>query len=237
MTKPVQTGAIAAREQVQEMFGRIAPRYDLMNRIMTGGQDIRWRELTVSAATAVRCHKDARRRNWHRRSGVGPCRKRVDGQVVGLDFSAPMIAISRIEKEGRAGSLVRRRRWDAPPLRGWNFCRLHDLVWSSQSSRLRRWDQGDGPRARTWRPTGRAGDDSLSKTRSRSAVQHLFHPGCAKNRGRDQRGPLGLSVSSRFGRRISGRDFAGCHAAASGFQHSSWQKLGGGTVAMHTAVK
>ena len=32
---------------VQHVFGRIARRYDLMNRLMTAGQDMRWRRETV----------------------------------------------------------------------------------------------------------------------------------------------------------------------------------------------
>ncbi|MBN1303107.1 MAG: ubiquinone/menaquinone biosynthesis methyltransferase [Anaerolineales bacterium] len=35
---------------VQQMFARIAPNYDLMNRLMTGGQDIRWRREVVELA-------------------------------------------------------------------------------------------------------------------------------------------------------------------------------------------
>jgi demethylmenaquinone methyltransferase/2-methoxy-6-polyprenyl-1,4-benzoquinol methylase len=35
---------------VQGMFGRIAPRYDLMNRLMTAGQDIRWRREVIGRA-------------------------------------------------------------------------------------------------------------------------------------------------------------------------------------------
>ena len=35
---------------VQGMFARIARRYDLMNRLMTGGQDIRWRRRVIELA-------------------------------------------------------------------------------------------------------------------------------------------------------------------------------------------
>ena len=35
---------------VQSMFTKIAHRYDLMNRIMTGGQDIRWRKQVIKLA-------------------------------------------------------------------------------------------------------------------------------------------------------------------------------------------
>jgi demethylmenaquinone methyltransferase/2-methoxy-6-polyprenyl-1,4-benzoquinol methylase len=35
---------------VRDVFGRIAPRYDLMNRLMTGAQDVRWRRMVIRKA-------------------------------------------------------------------------------------------------------------------------------------------------------------------------------------------
>jgi len=43
------TGTARAR-YVQGMFARIAHRYDLMNRVMTAGQDVRWRREVIQRA-------------------------------------------------------------------------------------------------------------------------------------------------------------------------------------------
>jgi demethylmenaquinone methyltransferase/2-methoxy-6-polyprenyl-1,4-benzoquinol methylase len=35
---------------VRDVFDRVAPRYDLMNRLMTGAQDVRWRRMVIRKA-------------------------------------------------------------------------------------------------------------------------------------------------------------------------------------------
>jgi len=48
---PVETLSGHERsEAVQDVFQRIAPRYDLMNKLMTGGQDRAWRRFVVQRA-------------------------------------------------------------------------------------------------------------------------------------------------------------------------------------------
>ena len=85
------TGTLPANE-VRAMFDRIAPVYDVMNRVMTAGLDLRWRRI---AAEAVVRSGD---RVLDACCGTGDlavaCAKR-GGVVTGLDFSPAMLERAR----------------------------------------------------------------------------------------------------------------------------------------------
>jgi demethylmenaquinone methyltransferase/2-methoxy-6-polyprenyl-1,4-benzoquinol methylase len=77
------------------MFGRIAPRYDLMNRLMTFGQDLRWRRYVLRQAALP---PDG----WllDIATGTGDialeARRQMPGlRIVAADFTLPMLAIGR----------------------------------------------------------------------------------------------------------------------------------------------
>src|ERR1051326_6398471 len=79
-------------EGVQRMFDRIAPVYDLMNRVMTAGLDQRWRRATVRAVVAPGD------RVLDAACGTGDLAiiaARAGGNVTGLDFSEAMLERGR----------------------------------------------------------------------------------------------------------------------------------------------
>ncbi|MDX1991023.1 MAG: class I SAM-dependent methyltransferase [bacterium] len=85
---------------VQDMFGRIAQRYNLMNRLMTFGQDQRWRRFVVKQAQLP-----AGGKMLDLATGTGDIAfealKRVPGaKVVGADFSLPMMFVGKELKQG-----------------------------------------------------------------------------------------------------------------------------------------
>jgi demethylmenaquinone methyltransferase/2-methoxy-6-polyprenyl-1,4-benzoquinol methylase len=88
-------------DYVQDMFGRIAGRYNLMNRLMTFGQDMRWRRFVVQQADLP-----ANGKLLDLATGTGDIAfealKTVAGvQVVGADFSLPMMRIGQNTPMGR----------------------------------------------------------------------------------------------------------------------------------------
>jgi demethylmenaquinone methyltransferase/2-methoxy-6-polyprenyl-1,4-benzoquinol methylase len=73
------------------MFGRIARRYDLMNTLMTGGQDAAWRQIVAAAI-------DARPSDTVLDVGTGTgklleaiVQRSPGARVVGVDFALPML--------------------------------------------------------------------------------------------------------------------------------------------------
>jgi demethylmenaquinone methyltransferase/2-methoxy-6-polyprenyl-1,4-benzoquinol methylase len=87
---------------VNNMFSRIAQRYDLMNRVMTLGQDVLWRKLVVQAANLPN-----QGRLLDIATGTGDIafealRQHPDlNLVVGADFTLPMMTVGQQRSKGR----------------------------------------------------------------------------------------------------------------------------------------
>ncbi|MGB1288103.1 MAG: ubiquinone/menaquinone biosynthesis methyltransferase [Aggregatilineales bacterium] len=87
-------------EYVQQMFGKIAKRYNLMNRVMTFGQDMRWRRHVIKQAALP-----AGGTLLDLATGTGDIAfeayKAVpDAQVIGADFAIPMMRVGQQLQHG-----------------------------------------------------------------------------------------------------------------------------------------
>lgn len=98
-------GAIKSSEDVRAMFDGIVPRYDLLNRLMTGGRDVAWRKLAVREA--ARHHNPATSTVLDIATGTGDLALELEragfASVVGLDFSAPMLEEADRKGQARPG--------------------------------------------------------------------------------------------------------------------------------------
>ncbi len=100
-----QQGRLPAGE-VRAMFDRIAPRYDLMNRLMSGGLDRRWRRLAAAAADV-----SLGSRALDVCTGTGDLafelarRVGASGAVIGVDFSEQMLERAREKGAARGASV------------------------------------------------------------------------------------------------------------------------------------
>jgi demethylmenaquinone methyltransferase/2-methoxy-6-polyprenyl-1,4-benzoquinol methylase len=93
---------------VRDMFGRIAWRYDLMNRLMTLGRDRAWRRYTVSQLGLDEGGAGAQR-VLDVATGTGDLAfetlaQHLDARVVGVDFVPEMLDLARQKARARTGS-------------------------------------------------------------------------------------------------------------------------------------
>lgn len=92
-----------AAGRIRSMFGRIAPRYDLMNRLISAGLDQRWRR---QAARLLSCRRSERVLDLC--SGTGDlaltlARESAGAKVVAADFTFEMLVLG--QRKLRAAAL------------------------------------------------------------------------------------------------------------------------------------
>lgn len=87
------------------MFGRIARRYDLANRVLSGGIDIYWRSRLVGAVRETRPADVLDLATGSGDVAFALARGLPSGvRIVGMDFCAPMIEEAEAKKAARAGA-------------------------------------------------------------------------------------------------------------------------------------
>lgn len=98
--------AAEKHQYVNQMFARIAHRYDTMNRLMTGGQDKRWRKLLIQQAQLSPGSKLLDIATGTGDIACEALRQQPNlGQVIGADFTLPMLREAKRRGNEEAGRL------------------------------------------------------------------------------------------------------------------------------------
>lgn len=85
----------AHRRQIQQIFAKVATRYDLMNRLMTFGQDIHWRRFVIAQARLKPGDQLLDLATGTGQLAFDALQRHSDISIVGADFSAQMLEVAR----------------------------------------------------------------------------------------------------------------------------------------------
>jgi demethylmenaquinone methyltransferase/2-methoxy-6-polyprenyl-1,4-benzoquinol methylase len=222
----VRSGTLSP-EGVERMFDRIAPVYDLMNRVMTVGLDQRWRRATVSSV--VRPGD----RVLDAACGTGDlavAAAKAGGTVTGLDFSERMLERARRKAPGLEwvrGDLLELPFADASfdsATVGFGVRNVADL--SRAIAELRR----------VLRPGGRLGILEITKPRGPLRVFYsLWFDRIVPLLGKVLPGGEAYTYLPASVRRFPGPDELA--SQLDGFRDVRYRLFAGGIVALHTGVK
>jgi demethylmenaquinone methyltransferase/2-methoxy-6-polyprenyl-1,4-benzoquinol methylase len=223
----VQSGTLPP-DAVRTMFDRIAPVYDLMNRVMTAGLDGRWRRLTAEAAV-----RDGDR-VLDACCGTGDLSladERAGGRVVGLDFSERMLERAR-RKSGSVewvrGDLLELpfedASFDAATV-GFGVRNVADLERSLRELR------------RVLRPGGRLGILEITTPRGPLRLFYrLWFDAIVPLLGKLLRGGSAYTYLPASVRRFPGPEDLAALLERAGFGEVGFRLLAGGIVALHTGT-
>lgn len=105
---PYKASSQSKKEQVAAMFDKVAGRYDFMNRLLTGGIDIRWRKKAISTLK-----KYQPRQILDIATGTGDLammahRILQPEKITGIDISTEMLEVGRkkISRANLSGAIV-----------------------------------------------------------------------------------------------------------------------------------
>jgi demethylmenaquinone methyltransferase/2-methoxy-6-polyprenyl-1,4-benzoquinol methylase len=223
----VESGTLPA-EGVRTMFDRIAPVYDLMNRVMTAGLDRRWRRLTAEAVV------DEGDRVLDACCGTGDlavAAARRGGEVTGLDFSERMLERARRkapELEWVAGDVLalpfEDGSYDAATV-GFGVRNVENLERAVLELR------------RVLRPGGRLGILEITRPRGPLALFYrAWFDGVVPLLGKLLPGGSAYTYLPASVRRFPGPEDLATLMREAGFDDVTYRLMAGGIVALHTGT-
>jgi demethylmenaquinone methyltransferase / 2-methoxy-6-polyprenyl-1,4-benzoquinol methylase len=222
-----ESGQLTA-DAVRGMFDRIAPVYDVMNRVMTAGLDRRWRRLAAQSAV------QPGDRVLDACCGTGDlalAALRAGGTVTGLDFSGPMLERARRKSDAVdwvQGDLTALPfadgSFDAATV-GFGIRNVSELETGLRELRRVVRDGGRLAVLEITRPTG------LLRPFFR-----LWFDAIVPLLGKVLPGGEAYTYLPASVRRFPGPDDLAAAMRAAGFSQVEYRRLGGGIIALHSAV-
>ena len=219
-----ESGTLAP-DTVRGMFDRIAPFYDVMNRVMTAGLDRRWRRLAVSEVV------------WPGDRVLDACcgtgdlaveAERRGGRVVGLDFSPRML-----ERARRKSGAIEWVQGDALELPFGNA--TFDAATVGFGARnLDDLERGLAELRRVVRPGGRLAILEITRPRGLLApFYRLWFDRLVPLLGRVLPGGSAYTYLPASVRRFPGPEELAELLRSAGFENVRWRLFAGGIIALH----